>query len=179
MNFINVRLKIHHASARCASPCRTGAMTLLAFARVLDDKLAAIARAATVPDYLVRATCLLHRTPDTSGIFWQGYRLHAVLGRKFYGVWNAVSQATQSTPRSSSLVENLNSRLRNCLSLRCHLNGSRGWVDLLQFFFSHRRFMRSRCSEGIGKSPREAMTGEDHPHWSTLLGLGPLQPRQS
>ena len=84
-----------------------------------------------------------------------------------------------STPPSSSLVENLNSRLGNCLTLRRHLNGSRAWLGLLQFFFNHRRFMRSRCSERIGKSPREAaMTGHDHPHWLTLLGLGPLQPRQ-
>jgi hypothetical protein len=29
-----------------------------------------------------------------------------------------------------------------------------------------------------GKSPRESMTGENHRHWLTLLGLGPLQPRQ-
>jgi hypothetical protein len=153
---------------------------LLAFVGVLDDKLAAIARAAAVPDYLVRATCLLHRKPDTSGAFWQGWnRLHAAMGRKFYGVWSAVSQAMQSTPRSSSLVENLNSRLRNCLTLRRHLNGSRAWLGLLQFFFNHRRFMRSRCSERLGKSPREAMTGQDHPHWLTLLGLGPLQPRQT
>ena len=101
------------------------------------------------------------------------------MGRKFYGVWTAVSQAMQSTPRSSSLVENLNSRLRNCLTLRRHLNGGRAWMGLLQFFFNHRRFMRSRCGKRLGKSPREAMTGEDHPHWLTLLGLGPLQPRQS
>jgi hypothetical protein len=153
---------------------------LLAFAGVLDAKLDAIARAAAVPDYLVRATCLLHRKPDTSGAFWQGWtRLHAAMGCKFYGVWSAVSQAMQSTPRSSSLVENLNSRLRNCLRLRRHLNGSRAWLGLLQFFFNHRRFMRSRCGKRLGKSPREAMTGEAHPHWLTLLGLGPLQPRQS
>lgn len=118
--------------------------------------------------------------PDTSGAFWHGWnRLHAAMGRKFYGVWSAVSQAMQSTPRSSSLVENLNSRRRNCLTLRRHLNGSRAWLGLLQFFVNHRRFMRSRCGKRLGKSPREAMTGEDHPHWLTLLGLGPLQPRQS
>ncbi|WP_218827290.1 hypothetical protein, partial [Caballeronia sordidicola] len=127
-----------------------------------------------------RATCLLHRKPDTSGALWQGWnRLHAAMGRKFYGVWSAVSQAMQSTPRSSSLVENFNSRLRNCLTLRRHLNGSRAWLGLLQFFFNHRRFMRSRCSERLGKSPRKAMTGQDHPQWLTLLGLGPLQPRQT
>jgi hypothetical protein len=150
---------------------------LLAFAGVLDEKLDTIARAAAVPDYLVRATCLLHRKPDTSGAFWQGWnRLHAVMGRKFYGVYAAVSQAMGNTPRSSSLVENLNSRLRSCLTLRRHLNGSKAYLGLLQFFFNHRRFMRSRCGERIGKSPREVMTGQDHPHWLTLLGLGPLQP---
>ena len=40
-------------------------------ARADDDRsgLAAIARAVAVPDYLVRATCLLHRKPDTSDAF--------------------------------------------------------------------------------------------------------------
>jgi len=84
----------------------------------------------------------------------------------------------QSTPRSTSLVEHLNSRLRNCLTLRRYLKDSRAWLGLLQFLFNHRRFMRSRCGERLGKSPRKAMTGEDHLHWLTLLGLGPLQPRQ-
>jgi GT2 family glycosyltransferase len=125
---------------------------LLAFAGVLDEKLDANARATAVPCYLVRATCLLHRKPETSGTFWKAWnQVHAAMGRKFYDVWTAVSQAMESTPRSSSLVENLNSRLRNCLTLRRHLNGSRAWLGLLQFFFNHRRFIRSRRGERIGK----------------------------
>jgi hypothetical protein len=32
--------------------------------------------------------------------------------------------------------------------------------------------MRSQRAERNGKSPRELMTGQDHPHWLTLLGLG-------
>jgi hypothetical protein len=110
---------------------------LLAFVGVLGDELAAIARTAAVPDYLVRQTCLLHGKPDTSGAFWQGWnRLHAARSHKFYGVWAAVSHALGSTPRSSSLVENLNSRLRNCLTLRRHLNGGKAGLGLLQFFFN-------------------------------------------
>jgi len=50
---------------------------------------------------------------------------------------------------------------------------------LLQFFLNHRCFMCSRCAERNGKSPRELMTGHGHPHWLTLLGLGPLQPKQA
>jgi hypothetical protein len=34
---------------------------------------------------------------------------------------------------------------------------------------------RSQLAERIGRSPRELLTGESHPHWLTLLGLGPLQ----
>jgi hypothetical protein len=78
------------------------------------------------------------------------------------------------TPRSSSLVENLNSRLRNYFTLRRHLAGS--YLGLLRFFLNHRRFMRSRHAERNGKSPWQVMTGQDHPHWLTLLGLGPIQP---
>lgn len=113
---------------------------LLAFAGVLDEKLDAIARSAAVSPYLVRATCLLHRKPDTSGAFWQGWnRLHTAMGRQFYAVWEAVSHAMGSTPRSSSLVENINSRLRNYLTLRRHLDGSKAWRGLLQFFFKDRK----------------------------------------
>ena len=78
------------------------------------------------------------------------------------------------TPRCSSLVENVNSRLRTYFTLRRHIGGS--YLDLLQFFLNHRRFMRSRSVQREDKSPREVMTGQEHPHWLTLLGLGPLQP---
>jgi hypothetical protein len=83
----------------------------------------------------------------------------------------------QHAPRSSSLVENLNSRLRNYFALRRHLGNP--YLDLLRFFMNHRRFVRSRRTERQGKSPRELMTGQDHPPWLTLLGLGPLQPQRS
>ncbi len=50
--------------------------------------------------------------------------------------------------RSSSLVENLNSRLRTYFTLRRHLGGS--YLDLLRFFLNHRRFLRSRRAERQG-----------------------------
>jgi hypothetical protein len=151
---------------------------LLAFADVLDAKLADIAQAHVIPELLVREACVLHRLPSTSTAYWQGWnRLRAKLGDKFHTLFDAVSRALAQTPRSSSLVENLNSRLRNYFTLRRHLGGS--YLDLLQFFLNHRRFMRSRRAERGGKSPRELMTGQGHPHWLTLLGLGPLQPRHA
>ena len=150
---------------------------LLAFAGVLDEKLAAIARVHEVSDSLVREACVLHRLPTTSTAYWRGWnRLRTKTGNKFHPLFDTVNHVMARTPRCSSLVENLNSRLRNYFTLRRHLGGS--YLDLLRFFLNHRRFMRSQRPEREGRSPRESMTGENHPHWLTLLGLGPLQPRQ-
>ena len=148
---------------------------LLAFAGVLDAKLATIAYAHELPEHVVRAACVLHRKPSTSPSYWQGWnRLRARMGGKFHAVFDAVAQAMAQTPRSSALVENLNSRLRNYFTLRRQLGGS--YLNLLQFFLNHRCFVRSRVPERVGKSPAQLMNGQDHPHWLTLLGLGPLQP---
>ena len=73
------------------------------------------------------------------------------------------------TPRSSSLVENLNSRLRNYFTLRRHLGSA--YLDLLRFFLNHRRFMRSEHAERVGKSPAELLNGSEHAHWLGLLGF--------
>jgi hypothetical protein len=148
---------------------------LLAFAGVLDKKLITIAQAHLISETIVREACVLHRLPSTSPTYWLGWnRLRAKMGHGFHALFDAVSQAMAQTPRSSSLVENLNSRLRNYFTLRRHLGDS--YLSLLQFFLNHRHFMRSRRNERTGKSPCELMTGQGHPHWLTLLGLGLPQP---
>jgi hypothetical protein len=171
-----------HEDARRLRPVRVALQNqrddLLAFAGVLDAKLADIAHAHAIAEPLVRDACVLHRLLSTSSAYWQGWsRLRAQIGGKFHALFDAVSRAMADTPRSSSLVENLNSRLRTYFTLRRHLGGS--YLDLLRFFLNHRHFMRSRRTERHGKSPRELMTGQGHPHWLTLLGLGPLQPQRA
>jgi hypothetical protein len=124
---------------------------------------------------IVREACILHRLPTTSTAYWHGWnRLRTNTGDKFIALFDAVRLALAQTPRSSSLVENPNSRLRNYFTLRRHLAGS--YLSLLQFFLNHRRFVRSQRAERKGKSPREVMTGHAHPHWLALLGLGLPQP---
>jgi hypothetical protein len=151
---------------------------LLAFAGRLDAELADVARAHAVPEPLVREALMLHSLPTTSPAHWQGWnRLRAQLGAKFHALVAAVGRAMADTPRSSSRVENLNSRLRTYFTLRRHLGGSH--LELLRFFLNHRGFPRSRHAERRGKSPRELLTGQTHPHWLTLLGLGELQPRRA
>ena len=168
--------------ARRISPVRVALQNqrddLLAFAGVLDGKLTAVARGQELPVSLVREACVLHRLPTTSASYWQGWnQLRTKLGTRFHIMFDAVALVMAQTPRSSSLVENLNSRLRNYFTLRRHLRGP--YLDLLRFFLNHRRFMRSQRAERTGHSPRELLTGESHPHWLTLLGLGALQPQRA
>ena len=147
---------------------------LLAFAGVLDDKLAAIAQRLKVSLQSVRAVCLLQRKSPHSDAYWQRWtQLHTQLSHRFNGVMEAVIDALNHTPRASSLVENLNSRLRNYFFLRRQLGDH--YLNLLQFFLNHRCFMRSEVSERVGKSPTELMTRKKHPHWLELLGFTRFQ----
>lgn len=178
-DFIAAELQLReHEDVRRIRPMRVALQNqrddLLAFARVLDDKLADVAKAHDVSEHLVRQVYLLHRKPSSSTAYWKRWnRLRSKLTNKFHLVFDALVGAMASTPRCSSLVENLNSRLRTYFTLRRHLGSS--YLALLQFFLNHRRFMRSRVGRK-GKSPRELMTGQEHPHWFTLLGLGEPQP---
>jgi hypothetical protein len=48
-----------------------------------------------------------------------------------------------------------------------------GYLELLQFFLNHRRFLRSERTERVDKSPAELLTGQPHPHWLEMLGYSP------
>ena len=147
---------------------------LLAFADVLDQKLAAIAIRFELPLQAVRDVCLLHRKPSTSNAYWERWnQLHSQLSGQFYDVMEAVGEALKQTPRASSMVENLNSRLRNYFFLRRSLGDD--YLSLLQFFLNHRCFMRSMKPERVGKSPKQLLTGKAHPHWLELLGFKRFQ----
>jgi hypothetical protein len=72
------------------------------------------------------------------------------------------------TSRASSIVENINSRLRNYFFLRRHIG--HGYLDLLRFFLNHRRLIRSERPERVGKTPAELLIGQPHGYWLELLG---------
>ena len=71
--------------------------------------------------------------------------------------------------RASSLVENLNSRLRSDSFLRRQL-GKDYLTFGLEFFLNHRRYLCSDDPSRVGKSPAELLTGEPHADWLELLG---------
>ena len=174
MNFMIDELKIRENQAHKGIKSLRIALSnqkenLLAFAQVLDQKLADIAHKFQISLSQVRQVCLLMKKSLSTNVYWQKWnQLYKQLSDKFLEVKQAVESALKSTPRASSLVENLNSRLRNYFFLRKHLGSD--YLELLRFFLNHRRFMASRKPERRGKSPTELMTGEKHPHWLEMLG---------
>ena len=175
MNFIISELQLredqaHKGIRKLRIALSNQKLDLLAFAEVIDEKLADIAHKFQISLFQVRQVCLLMKKSLSTNVYWQRWnQVYQLLKGKFLPVKSAVESAMKSTPRASSLVENLNSRLRNYFFLRKHLNSD--YLDLLRFFLNHRTFIASRVPERVGKSPTELMTGIKHPHWLEMLGF--------
>jgi hypothetical protein len=146
---------------------------LLAFAAGLDQELAALAEDFAVSVATVRTILQTQALPPTRPQRWQQDEvLWRQLGERYQPLREAVAAVAAGGVRASSVIENLNSRLRNYFFLRRQLGAD--YLALLQFFLNHRRFLRSEHPERVGKSPAELLTGESHPHWLELLGYQPF-----
>lgn len=147
---------------------------LLLFAAELDKQLVSLAGEYQVPPSVTRELLLLTRVSREKPAYWQReLELRRQVGGRFFQLQKAVSALAKETVRASSMVENLNGRLRGYFFLRRHLGPE--YLDLLRFFLNHRRFPRSAHPERVGKSPAELLTGDAHPHWLELLGYQRFQ----
>jgi hypothetical protein len=146
----------------------------LAFVPVLQEKLTQVAQRFGVPGTTVQALCEIEALDRRSELYWQRTAAwQSQLKQRWYPIHEAVLEAMAQIPRASSLVENLNSRLRNYFFLRRQIGY--GYLDLLRFFLNHRRFLRSDRPERVGKSPAELLTGQTQWHWLEFLGYTRFQ----
>jgi hypothetical protein len=142
---------------------------LLAFARALDDDLEWLGQEFQVPAELLRQLLgTLVRNERDPRRWSEETALRQRFRGRFHDVQAAVATLAKGTVRASSLVENLNSRLRSYFFLRRHLGSD--YLALLQFFLNHRRLQRSDRPERVGKTPAELLSGQSHPHWLEMLG---------
>lgn len=144
--------------------------SLLAFATRLDQELNALAAQFAVPTTIVREMLALATLPTTTPTYGaKASALHRQLQGRFFPLQQALDALRNHCHRASSLVENLNSRLRNYFFLRRQIGPA--YLDLLRFFLNHQPFLRSQKSERVGQSPAELLTGQTHPHWLEMLGF--------
>jgi hypothetical protein len=144
---------------------------LLAFVAELDGDVGRLAAWMQVPEEVVRELVAVQELPRTSVPRWQrAAALHKQLGQRYYPLSQRVEVLRGAVVRASSVVENVNSRLRNYFFLRKEVG--QGYLELLRFFLNHRRFLRSEHTQRVGKSPAELLSGKEHPHWLEMLGYG-------
>ena len=153
---------------------------LLAFAAGLDRDLEVVAAEFQVATETARDVLNVEQLAPQSPSRWRRESaLRSQLGSRYFPLSTAISEVASQTVRASSLVENLNSRLRNYFFLRRHLGPD--YLALLQFFLNHRRFIRSERPERAGKSPAELLSGnpQDSPLPPAAPPASPRSPSSS
>lgn len=141
---------------------------LLAHVGILDGKILDIAERLRVPSSTLHAMCEIEALPRDSTLYWQRRtKLQKQLADTYPAIETALREAVAETPRASSVIENLNSRLRNYFFLRKAIGSA--YLDLLRFFLNHHRFQRSEHPERVGRSPAELLTQHELPLWLDAL----------
>lgn len=142
----------------------------LSFVDVLDEKFNIISKQFMCPLSLVWAMCELHRCKIGSDNYAiRSLPLKDKLGDSFDSIEDAVLNALDTTERTSSMAENLHSRISPYLFLRREVGN--GFLNILRFFLNHTPLERSGRSYRVKKTPSEILTGKPHPHWLDMLGL--------
>ena len=142
---------------------------LLAFAVELDRDLATLAQEWQISVTIAREVLQVQFLPTWDPRRWRREAaLRETLRGRYHGVCADVQELSNQVVRASSMVENLNSRLRSYFFLRRQLGND--YLTLLQFFLNHRRYLRSEDPSRVDKSPAELLTGQPHDHWLELLG---------
>jgi hypothetical protein len=109
---------------------------LLSFARALDEELGQIARAwGVAPEGLRRLLQARCRDEHDARRWAEESAVSRQLRGWYHPACRAIDALVAGTIRASSLVENLNSRLRTYFSLRRHLGSD--YLNLLQFYLNH------------------------------------------
>jgi hypothetical protein len=91
-----------------------------------------------------------------------------MLGERYSETRGEFECLLKRTKKASSLVENLNGRIRVFIEVKRIIPTD--FFVLLKVYFNTRRIKRSRCNERKGKSPLELLTGSPQPEFLEALG---------
>jgi hypothetical protein len=96
------------------------------------------------------------------------YKLWDMLKGNYDPVRRLFQEQLKSIKKASSLVENLNGRIRGYIEVKRVVPTE--FFILMKVYFNTRRYKRSRCPERVGKSPLELLKGEPQPTFLEALG---------
>ena len=96
------------------------------------------------------------------------YQIVLMLMGKYDYARERFENVLDSTKKASSIVENVNGRIRVYTDAKRNLKG--GFFVLMKVFFNTEPYTRSRVKERKGKSPLELLTGKPQPRFLEALG---------
>lgn len=94
-------------------------------------------------------------------------RLRHILKKKYADAYLEIEGILKGVKRASSLVENLNGRLRRYMNLKRMIPEK--FLTLLKVYFNTKNYRRSRKAEHVGKSPLELLTRQEHPDFYDIV----------
>ena len=142
---------------------------ILGFVKNLEAELIAYADILNCDVYWLWKLCYAQRYDKNGNAYYQHiFPIIKRLKHKFYETENTVIAIMNEIEKASSVVENLNGRIRKFLMNHIHV--SQDILDLLRLIINHREFERSRCEHRQGKSPSQVLHKQDHQHWLEMLG---------
>jgi hypothetical protein len=143
---------------------------LLGFAAELQQRLADLAGDQGVSLQTVTAVARLQGLAESGLEHWRQRQtlIEQLGGGRLHALEQRVKAELARSTRASSMVENLNGRLRCYFHLRRQVG--RPYLQLLRFFLNHRPYQRSAHPGRVNKSPARLLHGREHPHWLAMLG---------
>jgi hypothetical protein len=143
---------------------------LLGFAAELQQRLADLAAAQGVSVQTAAAVARLQGLEESGLEHWRQRQklIDQLGGGRLHALEQRVKAELARSTRASSMVENLNGRLRCYFHLRRQVG--RPYLQLLRFFLNHRPYQRSAHPGRVNKSPAQLLHGREHPHWLAMLG---------
>lgn len=142
---------------------------ILSFLQRMEENFEAAAHKKGIP---LEAFHIMYRQkaldPSSLACSQMEYCLGELLGSSYASARQKFCHIIDHTKRASSLVENLNSRIRVYMNLKRMVPEK--YFILLKVYFNTRKYHRSRVTERQGKSPLELMTGKEYPEFLEILG---------
>jgi len=143
---------------------------LLRFVLRNDIKLAAVAESLEIEVSALGELYELQGIPYENKHRWdREQKLRKKIGPRFHLAVAQINTIMEDTVRASSIVENINSRLRSYFFLRKSFGQES--LELLRFYLNYKTFLRSEHPERVGKSPAALLSGQTHPNWLEMLGF--------
>lgn len=143
---------------------------LLGFVRRLQSMMDEKAAARNLP---VEAYHILYHlkthAEGTPEYFHLSRRVDRLLKNQRRDVEAELKELIWLTKRASSLVENLNSRIRMYVNLKRVI--PQKFFALMKVFFNTKKYRRSAIDSRVDKSPIELLTGKEYPDFFELLGF--------